>query len=210
MKRIGIAAGIGGVVLFIWASISWIALPWHKMGQLPDEDAVRTVLRDSGTESGIYHVPGLPYDAMADMTDEEKTAAKEAAEEKHREGPVALLAYKAEGSSPMGVMTMIIGLVLEVLVAGVAAIILTMAAPALPGFAGRLGFVMLLGVFMIVGSNLMYWNYMHFPMRFTLEAAADGLVASLLLGIVLAIIIKPYSEFGEADDMSDVKASPDT
>ena len=56
----------------------------------------------------------------------------------------------------------------------------------------------------------MNWNYMHYPFRFTMEMAADGLVASLLLGVVLAIIIKPYSEFGEADDMSDVEASPDT
>jgi hypothetical protein len=97
-----------------------------------------------------------------------------------------------------------------VLIAAVIAVLLTMAAPALPSFASRLGFVMLIGVLTIVGTNLMNWNYMHYPFRFTMEMAADGLVASLLLGVVLAIIIKPYSDFGEADDMSDVEASPDT
>jgi hypothetical protein len=205
MKRIGIAAVIGGVVLYIWAFISWMFIPWHIMGALPDQDAVRSALRDTGAETGIYHVPGLDYDAMADMTDEQKSAAEDSFKEKHSEGPVALLLYKAEGSSAMSPV-----LVLEVLIAAVIAGLLTMAAPALPGFASRLGFVMLIGVLTIVGTNLMNWNYMHYPFRFTMEMAADGLVASLLLGVVLAIIIKPYSDFGEVDDMSDVEASPDT
>ena len=65
-------------------------------------------------------------------------------------------------------------------------------------------------VLTIIGTNLMNWNYMHYPFRFTMEMAADGLVASLLLGIVLAILIKPYSEVGEIDDMSGVEATPDT
>jgi hypothetical protein len=210
MKRIGIAAVIGGVVLYIWAFISWMFIPWHIMGALPDQDAVRSALRDTGAETGIYHVPGIDHAAQADLTDEQKDAAEESFKEKHSEGPVALLLYKPEGSSALSPVTMLIGLVLEVLIAAVIAGLLTMAAPALPGFASRLGFVMLIGVLTIIGTNLMNWNYMHYPFRFTMEMAADGLVASLLLGIVLAILIKPYSEVGEIDDMSGVEATPDT
>jgi hypothetical protein len=210
MKRIGIAAVIGGVVLYIWAFISWMFIPWHIMGALPAQDAVRSALRDTGAETGIYHVPMIDQDTYAGMTDEQKEAAEDSFKEKHSEGPVALLLYKAEGSSAMSPVTMIIGLVLEVLIAALIAALLTMAAPALPGFASRLGFVMLIGVLTIVGTNLMNWNYMHYPFRFTMEMAADGLVASLLLGIALAIIIKPYSDLDEVDDISDVEASPDT
>jgi hypothetical protein len=209
MKRIGIAAIVGGIVLYIWAFISWMYIPWHLMGAVPDEDAVRTVLSESGAESGIYHVPGLDYDALASMTDEQKEAAEEAVMEKYREGPRALLVYKADGANPMSPVTMVIGFVLEVLVAAVIAGLLTMAVPALPGFGSRVGFVMLIGVLTIVGTNLMNWNYMHYPMRFTLEMAADGLVASLLLGIVLAIIIKPYTALSEVDDVADIEAAAD-
>jgi hypothetical protein len=198
MKRIGIAAGVGGVVLFIWAFVSWMYIPWHRLSTLPDQGAVTAVLSDTSTASGIYMFPGEAGDETG-----------ESEEEADGDQPAGLLAYKAQGGMPL-VIQFIIGLVLEVLVAGVAAIILSMAAPSLPGFAGRVGLVVLLGVFMIVGANLMNWNYMHFPMRFTMEMAADGLVASLLLGIALAIIIKPYSDFGEGDDISGVEASPDT
>jgi len=198
MKRIGIAAIVGGVVLFIWACVSRGYVPWHKPGTLPDQGAVTAVLGDTATDSGIYMFPG-----------EVEPAAEESEEAADGSEPAGLLVYKAQGSAPF-VLQLIVGLVLDLLVAAVAAILLSMAAPALPGFAGRMGFVMLLGVFMIVGANLMNWNWMHYPFRFTMEVAADGLVASLLLGIALAIIIKPYSDFGEVDEISDVQASPDT
>jgi hypothetical protein len=210
MKRIGIAAVVGGIVLYIWAFISWMFIPWHMMGALPDQDAVRTALRETAAESGIYHVPMIDHGTLADLSDEEKKAAEDAFKDKYREGPVALLLYKADGSNPMSVMTMIIGIVLEVLVAAVAAVLLTMAIPALPGFASRLGFVVLLGVFVIAAANLMNWNYMHYPFRFTMELAADGIVASLLLGIVLAIIITPHTDLGEVEDVSDVGAAAGT
>jgi hypothetical protein len=198
MKRIGIAAVAGGVVLFIWAFVSEMYIPWHETGTLPDQGAVTAALSDTGTTSGIYEFPG--------------TAEGEAGEpEAEADGPepAGLLMYSAGGGVPF-VIERIIGLVLEVLVAAVAACLLTMAVPALPGFAGRLGFVVLLGVFMIVGADLMHWNSMHYPFRFTLEAAADSLVAALLLGIVLAIIIKPYTDLGEVEDVPDVEASADT
>ena len=198
MKRIGIAAVVGGVVLFIWAFVSWIYVPWHKLGTLPDQGAVTAVLGDTATDSGIYMFPG-----------EVEPAAEESEEAADGSEPAGLLVYKAQGGAPF-VLQLIVGLVLDVLVAAVAAVLLTMAAPALPGFAARLGFVLLLGVFTIVGAHLMNWNYMLYPFRFTMEMAADGLVASLLLGIVLAIIIKPYSDVSEFDDVSDVGATPDT
>ncbi|MHC4128064.1 MAG: hypothetical protein ACYTE6_12385 [Planctomycetota bacterium] len=198
MKRIGIAAVAGGVVLFIWAYISWMHIPWHETGTLPDQGAVTAALSDAGTTSGIYEFPG---EAEGETGEPEAEA----------DGPesAGLLMYKAGGGAPL-VIQLIIGLVLEVLVAAVAACLLTMAVPALPGFASRLGFVMLLGVFTVVGANLMNWNYMHYPFRFTLEAAADGLVGALLLGVVLAIIIKPYTDLGEIEDVSDVEAAAET
>jgi hypothetical protein len=198
MKRIGIASLVGGVVLFIWVIISWGFVPWHRPATLPDQGAVTSVLADTATESGIYQFPG-----RVESTDEEHAEAADGPES------AGWLMYKSGGGMPVWIQ-FVVGFVLEVLVAAVIAGLLTMAAPALPGFASRLGFVMLIGVLMVVGTNLMNWNWMHFPFRFTLEAAADTLVASLLLGIVLAIIVKPYSEISDIDDVSGVEATPDT
>ena len=204
MKRIGIAAIVGGVVLIIWALVSRGYVPWHKLGTLPDQGAVTAVLGDTATDSGIYRFPG-----KIESESEGEPAAEESEEAANGPEPAGLLVYKAQGAAPM-VLQLIVGLVLQVLVAAVAAVLLTMAAPALSGFAARLGFVLLLGVFTIVGAHLMNWNYMHYPFRFTLETAGDVLVGSLLLGIALAVIIKPYSDAGEIDDVSGVETSPDS
>ena len=99
--------------------------------------------------------------------------------------------YEAEGSSPMSVMTLGTGFVLDIVVAGVAAFLLAMAG--IPSFGGRVLFVVLLGLYSSVGSNLMDWNYMNYPLRFALEMAGDAIVASVLLGVVLALIVKPQS-----------------
>jgi hypothetical protein len=159
---------------------------------------VTAVLADTATESGIYEFPGRV-----------EPAAEESEEAASGSEPAGFLMYKAGGGTPVWIR-FVVGFVLEVLVAAVIAALLTVAAPALPGFASRLGFVMMIGVLTIVGTNLMNWNWMHYPFRFTLEVAADTLVASLLLGIALAIIIKPYSDLGEVDDISNVEATPDT
>jgi hypothetical protein len=203
MKRIGIAAVVGGIVLFVWAFISWMFIPWHMINGLPDEQGVAQALVSTGAESGIYSLPGIDAETHAGLSAEEREAAEETWKARYKEGPVALIVYKNKGQNPLSVVTMFIGFVLEVLVAAVAAILLSMAAPALPGFVARVGFVLLLGVFTIFGANLMNWNYMHYPFRFTMGVAAAGLVAALLLGVVLAIIIGPGAGYGGAEDAAD-------
>ena len=200
MLRIGIAAVVGGIVLFVWASISWTVIPWHMPYGIPGQDGVAQALLETGAGSGIYWLPSTDRATHAMLSPEERKEAENASMEQSREGPAAVILYKPSGVRPYWI-TMVIGFVLEVLVAAVAAFLLSMAAPALPGFMKRVGFVVLLSVFMIFGANLMNWNYMLYPFRFTLEMALDGLVAALLLGIVLAIIIRPsYAETDDADD----------
>ncbi len=187
MVRIALAGLIGAVVLMVWSYVSWMTIPWHQPGMLPQQERVADALRDSGTESGIYWMPNMEHDPNASQ--EQKDAAKKAWEAAFRLGPIATLVYRTEGSEPMPTMAFVIGFVLNFLVATVAAIMLTMAASALPTFANRLLFVMLLGLFAAIGSHLMNWNWMNFPLRYSLEMVADSLVASLLLGVVLALMI---------------------
>ena len=134
------------------------------------------------------------------MTPEEKEAAQAASEEAHRQGPVVLIMYQAEGSSPMPMMMFIEGIALDVIVAGIAAFLLSMAAPAIPSFVGRVLFIVLLGFYVAVGSNLMEWNFMNYPFGFSVQMAGDSIVASLLLGVTLALIVKPESTVVDESD----------
>ncbi|MHC4106874.1 MAG: hypothetical protein ACYSTY_02190 [Planctomycetota bacterium] len=204
MVRIGLAGLIGAVVLMVWSSVSWMIIPWHQPDVLPRQERIMDALRDSGAESGIYWMPNVEQDP--DATEEQQAAAVEAWKEAHRQGPIGVMVYRAEGSEPMPAMLFVVGFVLDFILAAVAALLLTMAAPALPTFVKRLSLVMLIGVFSGVGSHLMNWNWMNYPLRFSLEMFADTLVASLLLGVVLALMIGRTS--GAGGGVSDYDASP--
>ena len=91
-------------------------------------------------------------------------------------------------------MKFVIGFVLDFFVATTAAVLLMLAAPALPGLPGRVIFVVLLGLYTVFGANLMNWNWMNYPLKFILEIASDTLVASALLGVTLAVLVRPGSE----------------
>ncbi len=192
MKRIVIAGVAGAVVLFIWSSISWMLIPWHLMNKLPGEEGIRQTLKLTQAERGVYWIPGedLSIDRSA-LTGAEVDAMKEAKKQAEKEGPTALVVYDPDGSSPLGIMTFITGFILDFLVASVAAVLLTLAAPALPGLHGRVIFVVLLGVYTAIGTHLMNWNWMNYPMRFSLEMAADTLLASVLLGVTLGVLVRP-------------------
>jgi hypothetical protein len=195
MKRVGIAAVVGGVVLFVWGLVSRAYIPWHETRALPDQAAVAEALGDPAVESGIYEFPK----AVEPVPDE-------AGDGENPSEPAGLLVYKAGGAAPM-VLKQVVGLVLDVLAAAVAAGLLVMALPALPGFAVRVLFVLLIGLFAVFVANLMHWNYMYHPFRYTLEMAGDALVGALLLGVALAIIIKPVSAEDVIEDTVDTEVS---
>ncbi len=201
MKRILIAAAAGAIVLFVWSSISWMIIPWHLMGKLPAEASIAQSFRDANIEKGVYWLPGIDMSIDESvLTGAEKTAIEDAWQDAHRQGPIVLVAYQPDGSSPLGIPKFVVGFVLDFFVASVAAVLLMLAAPALPGFPGRVMFVVLLGLYTVFGTNLMNWNWMNYPLKFSLEVAADALVASALLGVTLAVLVKPDSEMGNDVD----------
>ena len=75
----------------------------------------------------------------------------------------------------------------------VAALLLSMAAPSIGGFMGRVMFVALIGLFVGLLADLANWNWMNYPLRFSLEMAADRVVSAALMGLVLGAIIKKPS-----------------
>jgi len=201
MKRILIAGVAGAIVLFVWSSISWMVIPWHRMEKLPAEASIAQSFRGANVERGMYWLPAIDSSIdEAALTGAEKTARDKAWQEAYKQGPIALVAYRPDGSSPLGIMKFITGFVLDFFVAAVAAILLMLAAPSLPGLPGRVIFVVLLGVYTVFGANLMNWNWMNYPLKFTLELAGDTLVASALLGVTLAVLVRPGSETGDDID----------
>ena len=194
MKRIAIAGLAGAVVLFIWSSISWMLIPWHLMDKLPGEEGIRQTLKLTQAERGVYEIPGKDrsIDKSA-LTGAQNKAMTDAWKKAHRDGPIAMVVYDPDGSSPLGIKTFFIGFILDFMVATAAAVLLMLAAPALPGLHGRVIFVVLLGVYTAIGTHLMNWNWLNYPPKFSLEMVGDTLLASVLLGVTLGLLVRPGS-----------------
>ena len=69
MKKILLGAIVGGLLLFIWQTVSWMALDLHSKAHsyTDKEAAILTALSSELTEDGTYLVPGhKPGETMAE------------------------------------------------------------------------------------------------------------------------------------------------
>ena len=185
MGRVLVAGLVGGIVLFVWGAVSWMAIGWHNTsgGKLANESAVVDVLKDGDNGSGVYWLPGHSREEMDE-------AAKETYAQAHRDGPVGVIVYHPEGREPMPAMTFVQGFVIDFFAAVIAALLLSVAAGSIKGYLGRVAFVTALGLFVGVFADLTNWNFMFFPTDWTVVALIDHVVTWLLAGLAIAAIVK--------------------
>ncbi len=192
MVRIIVAAFLGAAVLFVWGAVSWLFVPWHELRALPREDTIVTALRKSNVGTGVYTIPAPPEHDPS-ISQEARDRRFDEWQEKHREGPLAMLVYTEAGDEPLPFRMHVIGFGLYLGTALVAATMLAMAAPSVRHYALRVVFVLLIGLYIALGVNMVTWNYMRYPLDFSLQVAADSLTSALLLGLVVAAVVRPRS-----------------
>ena len=189
--RIGLSGLLGGIVMFAWGAFSWMALPWHEsaLRNMPDEAGVIRAMREAEADSGVYHYPGFP---ACNVAGEVSEAERQAWLEKCKQGPwISLMVYSEHGREPFAPRQFIVGFLLNVATALLAAYLLSLAAPALPGYGQRVMFVTLLGLFAALISTLPDWNWFVFPVGFVIPTVLDHVIGSLLVGLLLAWRFKP-------------------
>lgn len=166
-----IAVVVGGLVAFIWSSISWMAIPWHRptMEVFTNEVVVGRTIKEAAPKPGIYTYPGWTSDD-ADM------------QKKHNEGP-----YVFASVVPAGVGSEMVGMMLGGFLIAVmgAAFLLTLMSLA-PSASLRVGAVAALFVSLI--PSLMNWNWWHFPVGFTAVGVADSFISWMLAVLVMGKI----------------------
>ncbi len=178
---------VGGVVLFVWGAVSWMVLPWHNMtlNTFTNEDHVASVLNANTPNSGVYVYPGEAHEAG--LSDDEQAKAHERAMEKMKQGPFVFVSYNKGGVASMAT-PMMFGFLNQVLVA----LLITglLLCTKISCYWSRVGFVV--GVTFTAGvlCHVPYWNWWGFSAGYTAIMIADLIVAGLLLGLVLAKIIK--------------------
>lgn len=108
MKKLIISALVGGLILFIWQSLSFMMLQLHnsEMQYTPQQDEILEALKASGIEEGEYFLPTTPTNTPSE---EERVAYME----KYTGQPWARISYHESMDMSMG-MNMIRGLVANI------------------------------------------------------------------------------------------------
>jgi hypothetical protein len=175
MKRIVLAAIVGGLVFFIWsAAIHMSPLGMIGFSNLPDEDAVLDALRTNVTQSGLYFFPG-------------ETEPK-AWEEKLRRGPTGIMAYTAGGVPMFDPMQLAGELLSDIVAAFIAACIIAMITAT---YLRRVAVVALMGVFGWVSMLMSYWIWYRFPTSYILMEGVTEIVGWTIAGLVMAKMVVP-------------------
>ncbi len=185
--RVVIAAAASAVVLMMWGFVFWTVLPFSMMfiETLPNEEAVASAIRDSGTASGVYTYPGP--DGM-DPDDEEGLAAWK---EKHRRGPVLHVFVTSRGIEPMAPELFVQGMLHSFVSSLLAAGLLSVVVGSLKGYAQRVAFVTGLGVFAGVAVRLSDAIWFYHAWGYQIMVASYVVSSWILAGFVLAAIIRP-------------------
>lgn len=191
MKTIMLGGFVGGFILFMWGWLAWTVLPLHTSSfrSLENEDPLIEALRTSIPQKGVYGFPGMPV-ASGGTAEQDQKEAMDAWEAKYQRGPVGLIIYDPQGSSPMMPAQMVVGFIISVLSASLASWLLSRSTAVAASFISRVAFCGILGIFLSVGTHLLNWNWMNYPLDYTTSLVADAVLGWLLAGLGIAAIVK--------------------
>lgn len=182
MKRILLAALLGGLAIFVWTSVAHMFLPIGGMGisMLPNEDVVLQSLADNIPAEGMYMFPGW------DMSKKPTEAEEAAWYEKHRNGPAGLMIYKPKGGEAMPPSMLINEFISNFL----AALIIALVGASLTGGYGRRVLLLtLFGFFAWFSISASYWIWYGFPAPAVIAEGIDIVVGALLASLVVAKLV---------------------
>jgi len=186
MKKILLAGVVGGLLMFIWSAAAWMALPLHTstIKAMANEDSVVAAMKTGMDKKTVYMFPARPT-AGGD-------AAMDAWKKKFSQGPVGMVIYSPAGGDTTIEMVaeMGIGLVDDILVAMLAAWLLSRSTAARAGYFARVMFCGLIGVIICLFIHVANWNWMMYPVDYTTGWIADTLAAWVAGGIGIAFFVR--------------------
>ncbi|HUI11103.1 MAG TPA: hypothetical protein VL221_12300 [Bacteroidota bacterium] len=185
MKKIFLAGIAGGLLMFIWSTIAWVAIPLHTstIFSMANEDSVLAVMKSAMDRKGVYMFPARPT-AGGD-------AAMETWKKKFSQGPVGMVIYSpGERDLTKEFLTQAgIGIVDYILVAMLAAWLLSRCTAARAGYFARVMFCGMIGVIICLFVHVFNWTWMY-PGDYTTGWILDTLVAWVAGGMGIAFFVK--------------------
>lgn len=193
MKNQLLGGIIGGVILFLWGALVWIALPLHTawMKVPSNETAVLAAMKESMGPPGVYYLPAMP--ARENRTPEEYQALAQEQQRKMEAGPAAMVVFQPNGMPSASAARMLFGLVISFLSAFLASWLLARSTAFNAGYLARVAFCGVLGVFLSVAIHLVNYNWMGYPGDYTVAMIVDAVGGWIVAGLGIAAVVR-YKE----------------
>ncbi|MCB1186612.1 hypothetical protein KDL29_05525 [bacterium] len=176
-----IAGALAGLVIFIWLTISWMALPFHgeSLSGIKHDAQIDALLIQHGAKDGLNYYPS--YEGM------EQGEYMELAKSVPNIGIMSFSAGGFDMSNPWAYIRGLLGCI----VAGILVAIFVSVLPAGSSRAGRILFCTLFGAAAFFCTQWVDGGFYHFPMRHTVLQLMDSMVSWTLAGVVLAFMVRP-------------------
>jgi hypothetical protein len=164
---------LGGLVLFVWSAISWMALPWHNAGfkAFTHEEPVLVAIDAAAPQNGVYLAPSPNQDA--------------------RHAPFVHVIVRKDGYGSLG-RSMALGFAGNLLAGFLATLLLLQLGPR--SLVEKVLFLLTAAVLAWSGRYLADVAYWGLPWRNALVDLADLLIAWTLAGSALAWLTHPAAE----------------
>ena len=181
MGRMLIGIVLASVAMFAFGFAYWGAtsLPYSSWKETRDEAGAQAALRSHFPEEGTYFVPSMFQD-------------QEVLEERYKDGPVAMIHLTSTGGgSPHDFTIMIKGVVLNLILVTVLALLYRQALPASRSYLSGITLALLVGLVsaLLVDMGDAVW-WMH-SMEWKLTKAGYHIGAVLVAGLILTKFAKP-------------------
>jgi hypothetical protein len=179
--KVLIAGLVGGIAMYIWATVMHMS-PLAMMGvsQLNDDAVTASALKTAtGDKPGLYMYPAMGHD-MSDAS-MKAMAAKLAA------NPSGLIIYHQAGAKGMEPRQLIGELLLELFESVLAVWLMTRAN--FTTLAGRVGFMAGIGVLAAVVTNGSYWLWYGYPASYSMVNMVMEFGKFLFAGLAAAFVL---------------------
>lgn len=192
MKTILKGTIIGGIIAFVWGTISWMVIPWHQamFQQFKNPANVESAILRNVEGPGVYTIPGI-CDRMKEEKSEIDTGKSKAVDNQL----VMMAMVVPNMGNPMKPSMFVIGFIINM----ISAFFLTWVTKCaqISGYLNRLLFI--LGVVVVAAcmTVLPTWNYWHSSAIFTIISFADLVLTWVLAGLgIAAVTKKPTQQIG--------------
>lgn len=188
--RILLAGLVGGVAMFAWSSLAHMVLPLAATGvrEIPNnEPAVLAQMREAmGDTSGLYIYPSSGW--KPGQGSEARAAAMRNYDQKLESNPSGILIYHPPGRKSFEPHLIVTEFLTELIEAILAVFLL--AQTRVSSYAGRAGFVLVVGFLAALPTNISYWNWYGFPGDYTAAYMVTQIVGFLCVGLVAAALTR--------------------